>query len=297
MTESEFRYTVVTAFSATRAGGNPAAIVFLDSELPVQAYQEIARNLCQPVTIFIWVEDGHSGFRSFHARFYTQRGIEIPICGHATLASGGAVADAARSVGEEMRKIVHYTKTTEPLTIQRCEDGSWEMTLPTSLTTEGSQQERDRLIPIFEEALGRSLRVKYIGAGREGFETYLMIVIDEQDDLAGCVVNAEPLRATGYRVHTFTASSSTGKEVFVSRMFAPAELLGGEDHVCGSAHCVMAPYWYKEKGIPLGETIIARQVSQRGGELKITVQEDRKMRVGGQVRLLAKGTLHVTIPN
>ncbi|TFK77488.1 Diaminopimelate epimerase-like protein [Pluteus cervinus] len=295
MTAKQLPYSVMTAFSTTAAGGNPAGIVFLDSELPIQTYQEIAKNLCQPMTMFIWPEG--SQLRSFHARFFAPRGHEIPLCGHATLASAGALFDAGVLAGEEKTEITYHVKNLPPLTVRPSDDGAWEMTLPTTQTTEVSEQERDRLVPILEEALGKSLRVKYIGAGQKGFEIYLMIVIDEEDDLGGCIVNAEPLRATGYTIHTFTASSSTGKEAFVSRMFAPVELLGGEDHVCGSAHCVMSPYWYKEKGIPLGETVIARQVSQRGGELTIALQEDGKLKIGGQVRVLAKGNLHVTLSN
>jgi predicted PhzF superfamily epimerase YddE/YHI9 len=90
--------------------------------------------------------------------------------------------------------------------------------------------------------------------------------------------------------------SSSGIERFVSRMFAPGLIPGGEDHVCGSAHCVITPYWYDKLGISRGLEIRARQVSPRGGELGLLWEADQNvLRVKGAATFLAKGELQIPI--
>ncbi len=76
---------------------------------------------------------------------------------------------------------------------------------------------------------------------------------------------------------------------FVSRYFAPA---GGipEDPVTGSAHSVLTPYWADR----LGKTsMLARQVSKRGGLLKVELRGDR-VSIAGQAVLYMRGKIAVS---
>jgi predicted PhzF superfamily epimerase YddE/YHI9 len=75
---------------------------------------------------------------------------------------------------------------------------------------------------------------------------------------------------------------------FVSRFFGPAVGVP-EDPVTGSAHCTLVPYWSQRLG---RASLVARQVSARGGELWC---EDRGERVtiAGQAALYLEGTLEV----
>ena len=87
-----------------------------------------------------------------------------------------------------------------------------------------------------------------------------------------------------------TTDSVTGEEAFVSRMFSPLSLVPGEDHVCGSAHSLLVPYWFEKKGIS-GLTV-ARQVSARGGELKVEVIDDGQIvSLLGQTNVFSEGQL------
>lgn len=96
-------------------------------------------------------------------------------------------------------------------------------------------------------------------------------------------------------MNVITTASSTGNELFVSRMFAPTILPSDEDHVCGSAHCLMVPYWYKKQGIPTGQEARAKQVSRRGGDLKVVWEAERKIvRLMGATTVLAKGELYLS---
>lgn len=91
-------------------------------------------------------------------------------------------------------------------------------------------------------------------------------------------------------VNVITTNSSSGKEHFVMRMFSPGMLAGGEDHVCGSAHCLLGPYWSHKKGIIAGTVLKSTQVSPRGGDLWLVWDEkEQVIRLKGQLFIFATG--------
>ena len=89
-------------------------------------------------------------------------------------------------------------------------------------------------------------------------------------------------------MHVVTTDSTSGKfpEDYITRMFAPAAGID-EDHVCGSANCTMAPYWAAQKGIT---ELKVRQVSERGGKLRVGVDGD-KIKLRGPARVTTVGQL------
>lgn len=98
----------------------------------------------------------------------------------------------------------------------------------------------------------------------------------------------------GYIVNIFTSSTPNPKYSFVSRMFAPGAVDGDEDHVCGTAHSVLTPHWTSKLGLTPGEEILARQVSKRGGELRIIWNKDAGvLRLSGQCMVFATGELRL----
>ena len=78
---------------------------------------------------------------------------------------------------------------------------------------------------------------------------------------------------------------------FESRMFLPNVGLP-EDPVCGSAHTLSAPYWMTTRG--LSGAIYAKQVSSRGGDLKIQFDVgERRIKLAGKVKTVSHGELFV----
>jgi predicted PhzF superfamily epimerase YddE/YHI9 len=75
---------------------------------------------------------------------------------------------------------------------------------------------------------------------------------------------------------------------FVSRYFAPNHGID-EDHVTGSAHCVLTPYWAERLG---KERLAARQISPRGGELICTLRGDR-VTLAGRAVLYLEGAINL----
>lgn len=71
----------VDAFTDTVFGGNPAAVIPLESWIDEKIMQQIAmENNLSETAFFVKVDDG------FHIRWFTP-GYEIDLCGHVTLAS------------------------------------------------------------------------------------------------------------------------------------------------------------------------------------------------------------------
>jgi len=98
----------------------------------------------------------------------------------------------------------------------------------------------------------------------------------------------------GYMVNIFTTAFSNTDELFASRMFSPSVLSEpGEDHVCGSGPRSNGPLLvYKNAEITPSHEVKAKQVSKRGGELRIVWEKEAgRVRLRGQSVVLATGNL------
>jgi predicted PhzF superfamily epimerase YddE/YHI9 len=104
-------------------------------------------------------------------------------------------------------------------------------------------------------------------------------------------------KETGRVAHVFTSVCSTGPELFHTRMIAPGFVPNDEDPVCGTAHCILTPYWSQKLGIARGQEIEARQVSARGGILKLVWNPDiDKVHLKGQMTEIARGEVVLSVP-
>lgn len=77
-------------------------------------------------------------------------------------------------------------------------------------------------------------------------------------------------------------------------MFAPVHGVP-EDHVCGSAHCSLTTYWAEKTGKG-GEQMFAKQVSRRGGNLKVQWlrgEDVGRVAIQGEVLVTMKGELYL----
>ncbi|MGE7907262.1 PhzF family phenazine biosynthesis protein [Peribacillus sp. NPDC094092] len=73
--------TIINTFTDQPFKGNPAAVCFLTGGSDSEWMQRMAKEINMPVTAFI-----HLHKAEWHLRWFTPS-IEIPICGHGTLAS------------------------------------------------------------------------------------------------------------------------------------------------------------------------------------------------------------------
>ncbi|KIK70564.1 hypothetical protein GYMLUDRAFT_280943 [Collybiopsis luxurians FD-317 M1] len=295
---TSFEYYLANAFSNKPFGGNPAVVAFLDPKAtPTDVLFNIAATFKQPMTAFLSKDtsfNGDANTERFAVRYFTAE-HEAHICLHATLAAAKVIFQTGR-VGKEVNLVEFVTKSGEVLMariVTREKNEQWielELAKAEIVRVEGAEEKR--IADIVNDYFGKHLTIHHVAKGVEPYQNYLLIEVDEIDNIGNCDVHGTELgKQTGFNINAITARSSTGNEDFVSRVFVPFESLGGEDHVCGSAHALLGPYWVKKQGLTDGIEVKAAQVSRRGGDLRIFwVKGEPKLKMRGQGIAIANGT-------
>ena len=257
------KFFQVDAFSSKPFAGNPAAVMPLKEWLPDEMLAAIAAEHNLAETAY-FVPQGSD----FHLRWFTPT-VEMPLCGHATLASAFVVLNHLEP-GRD--KVVFHT-LSGALTVAR--DGDrLIMDFPTRKNEPASVSE---LAPV-AEAIG----AKIIDLRRSW--TYVAVV--ESEDV---VRDLKPDISKIARLPLdVTVTARGAKADFVSRVFVPKVGIP-EDPVTGGAHCLLVPYWAE---VLERKTFFARQLSSRGGELWLRLEGDR-VKMSGHAVLTVTGEVHV----
>jgi len=253
----------VDAFTSQLFAGNPAAICPLDEWLPDETMQHIAmENNLSETAFFIEKEDG------FEIRWFTPN-AEVDLCGHATLATAHVIYN---HLGYTEDKIKFECKSGV-LIVSKAE-GGFLMNFPADTIKEVEIPE------IIKESLKLDPLTVYEGVSD------MMIVINNQQQLQTLNPDLRLLETLGRRGFIVTAP---GENVdFVSRCFYPNCDID-EDPVTGSAHTTMAPYWSAQLG---KNTLVARQLSRRGGQIHCKLKGDR-VELSGQAITYMVGKITV----
>jgi PhzF family phenazine biosynthesis protein len=254
----------VDAFATRRFAGNPAAVLLLDAFPDDAAMLEIAQENNLAETAFL-VRDG----QDFRLRWFTPA-VEVPLCGHATLASAAVVMERL----EPGRRETVFHTASGPLTVTRTQTG-YRMDFPARPSTPAP-------VP---QGLGAALGAPVLEARVNAFN-YLA-----QVESAELVRRLDPDMAAIKQMDRpgviVTAPGADGYD-FVSRYFAPAKGVP-EDPVTGGAHCMLAPYWAER----LGKTEFrAWQASRRGGEVVCRLKGDR-VELEGPCVFYLEGTVEI----
>lgn len=166
--------TVVTAFSNSTTGGNPAAIVFLDfSTLTTEALAAIAQKLNEPITTFISptpVPTNNEKIVQFPVRYFAPTGMEVPLCGHGTIAAAKAIFTRPDLVSEKVNVLEFQTVAMGIMTASKRENGLVEILLPAVTVEEVPTKDRSKLDAVLTRAFGRNMAINYVAKGGPGFE-------------------------------------------------------------------------------------------------------------------------------
>lgn len=221
------RQWTVDAFAPGPFKGNPACVVEPLDAWPSAAWmQALAAENNQAETAFLLKtpERGRFGLRWFTPK------VEVPLCGHATLASAHVLLN---ELDPSLETVAFDTNVSGRLTVTRLGD-SLEMDFP-------ADPPRQVEIP---EGLEAALGVRPIEAWAGA---YLVAILDSEaavrtlsPDLA--LVEKVGAEASGGRGNLSVAALAdprSGVDV-VSRFFAPGSGIP-EDPATGSAHCILAP--------------------------------------------------------
>ncbi|HSG71913.1 MAG TPA: PhzF family phenazine biosynthesis protein [Planctomycetaceae bacterium] len=260
---------IVDAFTSQPFAGNPAAVCFLDRDAADQWRQNVAAEMNLSETAFLrQIETG------FELRWFTPT-VEVDLCGHATLASAHAIW--RRNLVAAESAIAFHTRSG---TLTCTRDGEWiQLDFP-SLPPEPCQTP-----PSLFAALGIDNAVAVV---RSKYD--FLVEVASAEIVREISPDFQKLREIDARGVIVTASSDNPDEVdFVSRFFAPRCGVN-EDPVCGSAHCVLCPYWSSKSG---KLTLIGHQISRRGGIIRVTLNGDRVL-IGGHATTVLVGALTTT---
>ena len=331
-----YPFAIANAFTQDSFAGNPATIVFLDPSEPLTQEERLkfAKGLNQPVVVFLTPTSTSSekpgAVVSFDVRYFAPNNEYEP-CGHGTIATTKVILDSATDspgFGKGSRfpvlsspetQVVTFTtaqgivvsarRVVVPDEVTGKEEDWFEVVLPARKLKKLPSEEEEKVLGIFNRAVGKELKAEYIGVGEPPFHDNLLLVLDESENLEQLKIDASVLvgthelagsgvsayvtcgttqKATGFARHIITTDSTSGKftEDYIIRVFAPIAGVD-EDHVCGASNCLTGPYWSAQKGIT---ELRVRQVSERGGTLRVGIDGDN-IKLRGQVKVTSVGQL------
>lgn len=255
---------IVDAFTDRPFAGNPAAVCLLSEMRADEWLQQVAAEMNLSETAFLLPEQ--DGYR---LRWFTP-GVEVALCGHATLASAHALWEMGRL--ERTRPARFYTRSGL-LTVDCGADG---------MTMDFPSKPAERCQDLSD--LPRLLGVEANFLGKNGMDC----LVDAGSEEAVRAARPDFARLGDFPVRGIivTARSNNSAYDFVSRFFAPRAGVN-EDPVTGSAHCCLGPYWAERLQ---KRDLIGWQASARGGSVRVGVRGERVL-LGGQAVTVMRGEL------
>ncbi|MFD5600834.1 PhzF family phenazine biosynthesis isomerase [Leucobacter sp. NPDC058333] len=260
----------IDAFADAPFEGNPAAVMLLSEWYPSDVLQRIAEenNLSETAFLVQGLPDGalapNPDHPAYHLRWFTPV-VEVALCGHATLAAASYLFEDVHPDATELQ----FITLSGWLSVTRTETGQYAMDFPSETPAPVA------IDPVIAEALG----VRVVEALRA---TDLIYVVENAQTVIGLDPELAVLASLPVRGTIVTARGDDTEYDFVSRWFG-AEAGVSEDPVTGSAHCQLAPFWSERLD---KRDLLARQVSARGGTVRVTYRGERTLLTGGCVRFM-----------
>jgi len=267
MPKRNFLIYQVDAFTDEPFKGNPAGVMIIDDTISAEWMQNVALEMNLSETAFIIpAADG------FKIRYFTPS-REVPLCGHATLASAHIIWELGLKRQDEL---ITFKAKGANLTIRK--EKKWiTMNFPkyplTKINTPANFKNTVGFEPLeFYESI---------------YEWKIAVAGNEED-----ILNAEPdfkaLMQSGLGHLMITARSKNDKTDFAVRCFAPVSGIN-EDPVTGSAHCALTPLWAEKLG---KNEMNSFQLSKRTGKLKVKLIHDR-VEISGEAITIFVGEMKI----
>lgn len=259
-------YSIINTFTTELYKGNPAAICFVDADVSEETMQKIAQEVPVPTTVFI-----ENKQLDFSIRWFTPE-TEIPICGHGTLASAFLLWQQGIV---PKHQTITFQSTNGPLQA-RWQQERVEITI--------KKYSIDEIVcpPALEDWLGS--KPIYVGST----ELDYIVELSNEDLIAHFEPDFSAMEQFPVRGICVTSRSREEGIDIVSRFFSPAQGID-EDHVNGSSHGALGPYWCEKL---LKNQLVSKQLSKRGGILYVTPQRET-VAIAGSAVLVLNGRLSI----
>jgi PhzF family phenazine biosynthesis protein len=258
----------IDAFTDTLFSGNPAAVVVLEEWIADDLLQKIAAENNLSETAFILKNES-----GYDITWFTPT-REVDLCGHATLSAAHVIFS---HLGHSDKTVHLKTRMVGDLSVTRDDD-----ILYLDFPSRPPERIND-ILPCLIDGL----------EGIKPLEAYVsrdyMLVYESSAQVRNVKPDFKTIQKSGKWVF-ITAPASAGDDCdFVSRMFCAGDGIE-EDPVTGSTHCNLIPYWAERLG---KTTMVARQLSARGGTLYCELKGDR-FQIGGKSVTFLEG--FITLP-
>jgi predicted PhzF superfamily epimerase YddE/YHI9 len=257
------RMYVVDAFTDLPFAGNPAAVCVLDAPAPEPWMRAVAAEMNLSETAFVVRRDDGD----YDLRWFTPT-VEVPLCGHATLASTHVLGVPAR-----------FHTASGVLEGTPSADGWIALDFPAAvLRRVGVPAAIEAALGVGEPSEGISrgeiLEVESFGDGAS-----LLVELGSAAQVRDLAPDFVAIERLGLHMLVVTAAGDVEGIDCVSRVFAPGSGIP-EDPVTGSAHCALAPFWARRIG---RADLVGEQASARGGLVAMHVAGERVILAGQAV--------------
>ncbi|XP_058652923.1 phenazine biosynthesis-like domain-containing protein isoform X2 [Onychostoma macrolepis] len=269
----------VDAFTNVPFKGNPAAVCLIENELRDDLYQSIAAEMNLSETAFITRRnsmDFSSGAR-FGLRWFSHKN-EVPLCGHATLASAAVLFYLKKNVNP----VLVFETLSGELYVRQHEESlimDFPLNKPNPQAAVGD-------LPIQDVCYSKTTKKLMVRLADTCDRSELVSLRPEAEAL---LRNETTGKIKSLIITLKGAESTQSGYDFYSRVFAPWVGVP-EDPVTGSAHTVLAGYWSEKLK---KKKMLAYQCSSRGGEVKLEIRNDGRLDIIGQAQIILQGTLKI----
>ncbi len=294
-----YHYTIVDAFTPIRFLGNAAGVVRDAEDLPDKTLRAIAAEINLSETAFVLQPTGPDA--EIRIRWFTPQ-VEVKMCGHATLATAHALAEA----GEWSARALLRIETLSGVLAVEAERIGEQQVLWLHMPTP----------KLVRKAIDPTRLAELCGLDFKQIVRALPIVQTQDQDVIVPVQDFQVLqgarprfgelgefcRLNGVRGVCLTTREAVSAAVTLqSRFFAPAVGID-EDPATGSVHGPLAAYAVLHNMVTLtdGEALIEclqTPATARVGVVRVRIHQDRNnnlaVKVGGQCVTSMRGELIV----
>jgi len=264
---------IVDSFTDKPFQGNPAGVCILESELSDHIMLSIAKELGLSETAFVHKLTHQN---KYPIRYFSPK-MEIPLCGHATLAASKVVFER----NEGLSNINFINIQDLDLAIQKNGE-SIVMEFPIYDT-------KPQAAP---KELLTALGIEKITNSVYNHETKILLLeIERCETLRNLTPDFEKLKKSHNAINGVLITSLSDKPHydFESRYFWPWSGTN-EDPVTGGTHTFLTKYW----GTRLNKTKMnSFQCSERSGFMELELISDNKLTIKSKAQIVLKGELRL----
>ncbi|MGY5353620.1 PhzF family phenazine biosynthesis protein [Wenyingzhuangia sp. IMCC45467] len=250
----------VDAFTKEAFKGNPAGVMILNENLNPKLMQDIANEMNLSETAFVNISE-----KPFEIRYFTPT-TEIPLCGHATLASAHILYENNIIAENE---IIQFKAKGGDLEITKNTNGI-KMVFPKYKINKIENIEN------FEKIIGFTPIDTYSSENN-----WIIAISKTENEIKQAKPVFNEMGKNGLGHLMITSLSERENIDFVVRCFAPISGIN-EDPVTGSAQCALVPVWNLRTK---NNEFKVEQISERTGQLNVKLVDNQVEIIGNAITI------------